>query len=201
MMDTENKHYFTDNRNLPSNRKEHSFYFQGNTFSFVSDTGVFSKSGVDYGTRVLLETIGSETLGNEVLDLGCGYGVIGIVVKAMHPTVQVTGIDINPRAVELTEENAKRNHVEMKTYVGDGFTDINQTFDTILTNPPIRAGKSVIYSLFRDSYVHLNEGGKLVVVIRKQQGANSAKQELETIYGNCEIRTKEKGYWILIAKK
>ena len=136
-----------------------------------------------------------------VLDLGCGYGVIGIVVKAMHPTIQVTGIDINPRAVELAKENAKRNHVEMKTYVGDGLTNIKQTFDTILTNPPIRAGKSVIYSLFRDSYVHLNEGGKLVVVIRKQQGANSAKQELETIYGNCEIRTKEKGYWILIAKK
>ena len=201
MIYTENKHYFTDNRDLPSNRKEHSFYIQGHTFSFVSDTGVFSKSGVDYGTRVLLETVSLETLGKEVLDLGCGYGVIGIVIKAMHPEIHVTGIDINPRAVELTEENAKRNCVEIKTYVSDGFEEVDETFDTILTNPPIRAGKRVIYSLFRDSYTYLREGGKLVVVIRKQQGANSAKQELEKIYRNCEILTKEKGYWILIANK
>lgn len=197
----ENNHYFTDNSNLPSNKKEHSFFFLGKKYSFTSDTGVFSKSGIDFGTRVLLEVVSEENLNGKILDLGCGYGVIGIVLKDLNPTLQVTCSDINPRAVDLTKENAIHNHVEVKTIVSDGFTDIHDDFNIILTNPPIRTGKKVIYSLFQGTYEHLEKQGRLYVVIRKQQGANSAKQELERIYGNCEIIAKEKGYWILMAMK
>lgn len=173
----------------------------GKTFSFVSDTGVFSKSGVDFGTYVLLETLCELNLDGSLLDLGCGYGVIGIVLKTWFPTLEVTCSDINTRAVELTELNAKRNNVQLNTQVSDGFDRIKQKLDIVVTNPPIRAGKQVIYKMFRDAYEHLNAGGTLYVVIRKQQGAESAKHEIADIFGECETIAKKKGYWILMAKK
>lgn len=173
----------------------------GNLFTFVTDNGVFSKTGIDYGTQVLLETCTEEPLSGKILDLGCGYGPVGIIIKKLYPQSEVTSVDVNPRAVELTEINAEKNQVQIHAFVSDGFDQITDAFDTVITNPPIRAGKKVIYKMFEDSYDHLCDHGKLYAVIRRQQGAESAVKKIDSVFHNCEILTRDKGYWVLKAEK
>ena len=175
-------HYFTDNRQLPQNRKEISFRFSGFMLKFVTDNGVFSKNRVDLGTEVFLKTLSTQMLGDRVLDLGCGYGVSGITV-------------------ELAVLNAQKNGVEAEARVSDCFANIAETLSDILINPPIRAGKQVIFAMFEQALAHLEQGGHLMIVIRKQQGAESAWRKLRELFGNCEILEKEKGYWILKSTK
>lgn len=194
-------HYFTDNSNLEENRKDHSFRFSGHLFTFTTDTGVFSKRGVDAGSEILLEALEKEDLNGKVLDLGCGYGVLGIVLKKINPDIQITLIDINPRAVELTTINCQNNQVEGTVYESNGFEKIDDTYQTIITNPPIRTGKKEIFKLYSDAYAHLEDGGTFYVVIRKQQGAESTKAYLEELFGNCDILCKSKGYWVLKSHK
>ncbi len=194
-------HYFTDNRQLPQNRKEISFRFSGFIIPLITDNGVFCKSEVDFGSYVLLKTIKEEPLGDHILDLGCGYGVIGITVKKMFPDAEMLMVDVNPRAVELAVLNAQKNGVEAEVRVSDVFGNVTETLSDILTNPPIRAGKKVIYAMFEQAYEHLCLQGHLYVVIRKQQGALSAKAKIEEIFGNCEVIKKEKGYYILKSTK
>ncbi len=199
-----NHHYFTDNRHLPENRKEISFRFWCFSLAFMTDLGVFSKSGVDFGTRVLLNTVEkqADTLGNELLDMGCGYGVIGICLKKTFPDKSMTMVDINPRAVELAALNAQKNDVQAQILVSDGFEELHDhTYSDILTNPPIRAGKKVIYAMFAGAYEHLRPGGSLWVVIRKAQGAPSAHNYITSVFGNCEVIGKENGYFVLKAQK
>ena len=180
-------HYFTDNRHLAQNRKEITFRFSCFTCRFITDNGVFCKDYVDYGSQELLKAIEKQgEMGSRVLDLGCGYGVIGIVLKKMYPDSRLTLAEINPRSLQLAEENSG---VE-----GNTFTDI-------VTNPPIRAGKEIVHRMFEEGYEHLEDNGRLWVVIRKQQGASSAKKKIEEVFGNCEILQKSKGYYILFARK
>lgn len=195
-------HYFEDTRHLKSNRKDFSFRFWCFNYSFVSDNGVFSKEELDEGTRILLETALENKLEGKVLDLGCGIGPVGVVVKHNFPNCEVEMVDVNPRALELAKENAKRNHVDTKIYLSDAFENIEtRDFSAILVNPPIRAGKAVIYKMFDQSIQHLKENGCLWVVMRKSHGALSAKKKLEVIYGNCEIVNREKGFYILCSQK
>jgi 16S rRNA (guanine1207-N2)-methyltransferase len=190
-------HYFTDNRSLKENRKVHSFRFSGHLLHFTTDNGVFSKEGVDYGTQVMLKALLSEPPEGRVLDLGCGYGVIGICVKKQFPSCEVVCSDINPRAAELAELNCRENGTDCTVIISDGFSGITDRFDTVITNPPIRTGKKVIYRMFEDASEHLNCGGTFLAVIRRQQGAESAVKKLTEIFGNCEVIYREKGYWIL----
>lgn len=196
-------HYFTDNRHLRENRKEISFRFWCINYSFITDNGVFSKDGIDFGTKVLLKTLCDRNeLEHCILDVGCGYGPIGITLKKIFPDKQVEMVDVNPRAVLLAQENAVKNEVDVTIYESDVYERVNgNTFTDIITNPPIRAGKAVIYKIFEDSYCHLQIGGRLWVVIRKQQGALSALNKIETVFGNCEIVCKDKGYCVLKAEK
>lgn len=199
-----NNHYFTDNRHLPENRKELSFRFWCITLKLISDNGVFSKNNVDYGSRVLLEALreNDDCLGSRLLDVGCGYGVIGLSLKKAYPDKQVTMLDINPRAVELTKLNARNNQCEVIVHVSDAYEKVqDQSYSDIITNPPIRAGKKVIYPIFANAYEHLDIHGSLWIVIRKAQGADSAKKYIESVFGNCEIIKKDKGYYILRAIK
>lgn len=199
-----NNHYFTDNRHLPENRKEISFRFWRISLTLMTDLGVFSKNGVDFGTRVLLNTLmeQADELGDSLLDMGCGYGVIGIGMKKAFPEKAITMVDINPRAVELARLNAKRNDAEARIMVSDGYQKLNdQIYSDIITNPPIRAGKKVIYGIFAQAYEHLQPQGCLWVVIRKAQGALSARSYIESVFGNCTIIAKEKGYFVLKAQK
>ncbi len=194
-------HYFTDNRNLEENRKEHSFRFSGHLYTFVTDNGVFSKTGVDRGTEILLEACLDEHLYGRVLDLGCGYGVVSAVLGTAFPSVKMTAVDINPRAVELTQINCAQNHVPCDAFVSDGFAAVDGLFSHVVTNPPIRAGKAVIYGMFEDSFRHLVRRGTLIAVIRRKQGAESAVKKLTEIFGNCEVISRDKGYWVLRSTK
>lgn len=196
-------HYFTDNRHLAEDRKEISFRFWCFNYSFITDNGVFSKGGVDFGTRVLLSTIAErKELGSYVLDMGCGYGPVGITLKKVFPTSTFEMVDVNPRAVLLAKENAKKNNIEATIYESDVYESVTgNTFTDVISNPPIRAGKKVIYKIFEEAYDHLAEDGTLWVVIRKQQGALSALDKIKEVFGNCDIIHKEKGYFILKARK
>lgn len=195
-------HYFTDNRQLAQNRKEITFRFSCFKFSFITDNGVFSKEYVDYGSMIFLEALEKEKLGNNLLDVGCGYGTLGVVLKKMNPASKVTMIDVNPRALELAAINAEKNETEVDIRQSDIYEKVSEdNFTDIITNPPIRAGKAVIYKIFDEAYEHLAGGGHLYVVIRKQHGALSAQKEIASVFGNCDIIHKDRGYFVLKSTK
>lgn len=192
------KHYFTDNRDLPSRRRQIAYSFQGKEYTFTVDDGVFSKSEVDRGSHTLLKALSKETLQGHVLDLGCGYGVIGIVLKDWFPELTVTAVDVNPRAVELAVLNSMASGRTVEALVSDGFSALEkQVFQAVITNPPIRAGKKVIYRMFEDAYAHLSDGGSFYAVIRRNQGAESAMNRLAEIFGSCDLIDRDRGYWVL----
>lgn len=170
-------------------------------FTFTTDNGVFSKTGIDYGSEVLLKEVCKQGIHGAVLDMGCGYGTIGVVLKKLNPSCSVVSVDVNPRAVELTGINGQQNGAQLTAFVSDGFESVHSQFDFVITNPPIRAGKKVIYKMFEDAYTHLNDGGEIFAVIRKKQGAESAVKKFEEIFSNCEVLARDKGYWILRSKK
>ena len=191
------RHYFTDNSDLPSHRKEVMCSMGKRTWTFVTDDGVFSKNEVDRGTLTLLKALMYEDLQGRLLDLGCGYGVIAVVLKTAYPDIEVTAADVNPRALTLAEENAAKNRTEVSVLNSDGFASINGTFDIIVTNPPVRTGKAVIYAMFEDAYAHLSEGGRFYAVIRRKQGAESAMNKLAELFGSCDLIDRDRGYWVL----
>lgn len=195
------RHYFTENQDLPENRKEHIFLFKNRRFRFVTDNGVFSKKSVDEGTEILLETIQDEPLHGDVLDLGCGYGPLAVVLKKLFSTIAVIGTDINPRAIELAQENALLNDAEVTFRVSDAFAHVPEMFDVIVTNPPIRTGKTVIYDLFTAAERHLEKDGALYIVIRKKQGAESALAFLRTVFATVTCIRRKRGYWVLKCTK
>jgi 16S rRNA (guanine1207-N2)-methyltransferase len=156
---------------------------------------------VDTGTRLLLEALPEEMAG-EILDLGCGWGVIGISIARKWPETRVTMADVNLRALELTRENAKRNRAEVICTESDGMEAFaGKTFDAVVTNPPIRAGKQVIYKMFADAAGCLKPGGALYLVIRKQQGAESCIRYLQTLYKRTEKLDKSGGFWVIRASE
>lgn len=195
-------HYFsTDHSDHGEDFRIIEEVFHQQSYTFITSSGVFSKKRVDFGSRLLIKTVQIGTA-KEILDLGCGYGPIGLVIASTYPDVHVTMVDINPRAVELAKENAKRNKVEGQTsiYLSDGYAAIpDSQFDLVLINPPIRAGKSVVYRLFAETKKHLKPGGRLSIVIRKQQGAESAKKELAKLYPKVDLLKQKKGYWVIEA--
>ena len=195
-------HYFKDDPNLKSEIREINFLLFNRAFSFSSDAGVFSKNELDEGTKTLLESTIKQNLSGRVLDLGCGIGMVGVVLGVLYPELTVDLIDVNHRALNLASINKERYHLEnLNVFYSDGFQQIQTKYNFVVTNPPIRAGKTVIYSFFDGSYEHLIEGGILLVVIRKSHGAPSAKQKLEELFGNCEIIDRNKGYYVLKSVK
>lgn len=192
-------HYYTDNRQLPHDRKEISFRFSGLNFTFQTDSGVFSRDRVDTGTAILLNALAKEGLKGRILDMGCGYGVIGIVVGKAFAGTEVVMADVNPRAVECAVSNAQRNGADCKILVSDGFKQIEGSYNIIISNPPIRAGKAVIYTMFEDSVRFLEPEGRLYLVMRKQHGALSAVRKLEELFDTVEIIAKDKGFFVIRA--
>lgn len=190
-------HYFSSNPTSESNEKLIEYHFAGRTLHLITDNGVFSKAHVDFATSLMLNTIIDEVKG-EVLDLGCGYGVIGIAVASNPNVKKVTMCDVNHRALDLAKRNAEKNQVENVTIVeSDGFANIEDTFDTIITNPPIRAGKAVIYQMYEDSKKHLKEGGCFFLVINKKHGAPSTMTYLKELFENVEVLEKKAGFHVI----
>ena len=190
-------HYYTDNSDLASNRESFDYYFHNEVFRFTTDNGVFSKNGVDYGSYVLLDTIYSKDLGKSFLDLGSGYGPIGIIIKRFNPDIEVEMVEVNSRAVELSILNGDSNKTDIKVHLCDDILSLKHNFDTISLNPPIRAGKVVIYSLYEKAMMKLNPNGHLYVVIRKAQGAKSSISKLETLFKRVEVINKDSGYYVI----
>lgn len=166
---------------------------------FLTDAGVFSKKMIDFGSQVLLSCLSFQQ-GETVLDVGCGYGPLGLsLVKAQG--VHATMVDVNTRALDLAQKNADLNQVEAKIFQSNVYDQVEGSFDHIISNPPIRAGKKVVHQVLSGSFDHLNPGGDLTIVIQKKQGAPSAKAKMEEVFGNCEILKKDKGYYILRSEK
>ena len=167
----------------------------GESFQFYTDAGVFSKKMIDYGSQVLLSALDLEA-GNTLLDVGCGYGPLGISLAKVQG-VKVTMIDINSRAIDLAKQNAERNKIEATIFQSNIYEQVEGKFDHVISNPPIRAGKQVVHEIIEKSKDFLETGGDLTIVIQKKQGAPSAKSKMEDVFGNCEIVKKDKGYYIL----
>jgi 16S rRNA (guanine1207-N2)-methyltransferase len=170
----------------------------GNELTFVTDAGVFSRDGLDRGTEVLLNALPPMT--GRVLDLGCGWGAVGVALGRRWPDLDIVMTDINSRAVELARRNLAENGVQATVVQGDGFASVEGRFDAIITNPPIRAGKAVIYGLFAQARERLKPGGALYVVIRKQQGAPSALKYLKEVYARAETVDRGSGFHVLRAQ-
>lgn len=191
-------HYFEYDPNMVSNRHEIRFEILGKKFNLMSDNGVFSKSELDEGTRTLIETSFNQRLNGKVLDLGCGIGTVGLVLKSLLSSLQVSMVDVQHNAVELAKENIKRLKLEgIEAYESNVVESVTTTFNYVLTNPPIRAGKATVHEFFDGAYKVLEKDGVLLVVIRKSHGAPSAKVYLENLFGNCEILRRNKGFYIL----
>ena len=197
-------HYYSQKPDAESSPKIWPYTLKGRNFRFKSDNGVFSKNDIDFGSRLLIETFSLDNeINGDILDAGCGYGPIGLSMAAVYPDRQIEMIDINSRAVELAKENAVLNGIEnVRIHESDRLAAVSGTdFAAVLTNPPIRAGKKVVHAILAESYDYLALGGSLWVVIQKKQGAPSAKEKMEELFGNAEVAVKEKGYYILVSKK
>lgn len=191
-------HYFTNNVDLKSKKEKIIFHYHQHNVYLFGDNGVFSKGQVDYGTRVLLDTIHLTTKHHSVLDVGCGYGAIGLSLKVAYPWINVDMVDVNLRALELTKEAIIENGLEnVNCFESNVYENVKKCYDVIVTNPPIRAGKKVVFDILEKAYHHLNDGGELYVVIQKKQGAPSALKKMEEVFENCEILKRDKGYYIL----
>ncbi len=190
------EHYFSKTPLSESKPESCAYSYRGHPLTFTSDAGVFSRGEVDFGTDVLLKALPSPMHGR-VLDLGCGWGVVGVCVSKANPDCQVVMSDVNGRALGLARQNLKANGVHAEVVESDGLQSVPGKFDIILTNPPIRAGKQVIYRLFSESASRLNPGGALYIVIRKQQGAPSAITYLKTLFAKVDTIEKSGGFWVL----
>lgn len=198
-----NDHYFSEQPNVPSSPKTWEVELKGQTFEFISDEGVFSKRGIDLGTKLLIEAFEMTETAGPLLDVGCGYGPIGLALAKAYSSRDVVMIDINERAVKLSEKNAERNGIEnARIFQSYLFTKVQtEDFAAILSNPPIRAGKDVVYQLFEEAVQHLAAGGEFWTVVRKQQGAASALKKLQGIFPDVAVVLKKKGYVVMRGTK
>lgn len=196
-------YYFTQNPDVVHQEKNWHFELYGKIFNFTTDNGVFSKSTVDFGSRLLLEALQDANLTGKILDVGCGYGPLGLALAYKFPTTQVDMVDVNLLALKLASKNAQQNGItNVNIFESDGYQAITTTdYNAIITNPPIRAGKQVVHRILSEAKQHLALAGTLTVVIQKKQGAPSAKKKMEEIFGNCEVLLKNKGYFILQSQK
>ncbi len=191
-------HYFENDENLASEIKPFNISINGNSFTFNTDNGVFSKGELDFGTNLLIKNILKLNITGDILDLGCGYGAIGIIVKKITNSM-VTMSDVNKRAIHLTKMNAKKNNVIVDTVLSDGYENIPNKFNYVFSNPPIRVGKKKLYELLIETKNHLKENGELIIVVRKEQGALSLMKDMKKYY-NVLVLDKEKGFFIISLK-
>lgn len=197
------EHYYAKSPNVKSERKTIAKQLRDQTLSFTTDAGVFSKGSVDFGSTLLVETFEMPAVEGSVLDIGCGYGPVGLTVASAYPDRQVHMIDVNERAMSLSKENATLNQLHnVRIYENEAFENVpSNEFALVLTNPPIRAGKDVVFSFYEAAYDKLVKGGTLWVVIQKKQGAPSSMKKMESLFGNVSVEAKQKGYYILKSLK
>ena len=198
-------HYYDKDPEVASQREDFKYRYQQNELKLATDSGVFSKGKIDYGSDLLLRTFLKEHPpgpSKTIIDAGCGYGPIGLMIAKVSPHHKVILLDVNHRALDLAKENSEKNHIDNAVIQeSDGLAEIpDDSADMIVTNPPIRAGKSVVHGILEDAYSKLKKDGELYVVIQKKQGMPSAKKKMEAVFRNVETLAKDKGYYILKSK-
>ncbi len=191
-------HYYDLDPSLESKERLIEFVVLGRKISLLVDNGVFSKSKLDEGSKLLIETVLPLGLTGRILDLGCGYGPIGLSLALSSINASVTLVDINPRAVALAKKNAELLNLSNRVTClqSDIYSNVEGKFDAITLNPPIRAGKKVTYTMYKEAKEHLVSGGQFYFVIRKAQGASSASQYVKEVFGNITLIARHKGYHI-----
>ena len=195
-------HYYVNDNNLRSDKHIVTYTYKGNVLKYNADNGVFSKERVDFGTNVLLNALPDFPDGARVLDVGSGYGVIGIAIAKSNAKIRVEMVDVNERAVSLAKENISLNKANnANVYLSNLYENVEGTFDYIISNPPIRAGKEIVHGVVKDGFKHLNEGGKIYLVIQKKQGSPSLEKCMFEVFGNVETIDKKNGYFVLMSKK
>lgn len=187
--------YFAQQPDAPSSPRAFELTWNGRAYTFLTDSGVFSKGELDAGTRALLFALPDPGEGR-LLDLGCGWGPVGVLMGAQYPRAQITMTDVNERAVALARKNALANRVTATAVVGDGLQNAPGPWDVLALNPPIRAGKALVYRLFAECAIALAPRGALYVVIRRQQGADSAKQYLRTLFRQVDTVARKGGFHV-----
>ncbi len=193
------EHYFTNNYNLESDKKLIEFKFKNKEYRFYTDNGVFSKNNVDIGTTVLLSALDFNSMNGNVLDIGCGYGPIGIVV-ASNTKCNVTMTDINERAISLSKENIELNQINnARTIISDMYENIDEKYDYIISNPPIRIGKVNLYKLITMAKNYLTKNGQLIIVVNKHQGAKSLINDMSKYY-NIDVILKKHDFFVINLK-
>ena len=189
-------HYFINDDNLKYEEKVIHCKIQGINLSFLSNSGVFSKDKIDYGTKLLLNSIDIDDMNGDVLDLGCGIGVIGITIKSKNNLVLVDMVDVNERAINLSKYNMVLNRVDTHIFISDIYSNVNKKYDYIITNPPIRAGKKVVLGMILGSYDYLNDNGILYFVMRKDHGVKTVIKKMEGMF-KVDVINRDKGFYIV----
>jgi len=195
-------HYYTNKPGAAHDEQQMTFTLRGHELRFTTDAGVFSRDRVDFGSLLLIENMQFPRQAR-VLDVGCGYGPIGLTAAKLASEGKVTMIDVNERAADLARRNAERNGIHnVEVRVSDVYSAVQgECYDVILTNPPIRAGKEIVHRIFTEGYDLLTDGGEMWVVIQKKQGAPSALKKLQELYKHVDEVDREKGYSIFRAVK
>ncbi len=188
-------HYF-ENSDLKHNIQKIKVKINNCDFTFMTDNGVFSKKGLDFGTRSLLENL--DSIKGDVLDFGCGYGPIGIYISKLT-SANVDMVDVNLRSLDLAKKNAQLNQVKVNIFESNIYSNISKKYDFIITNPPIRVGKKILYEILFDAKNYLKPNGQLWLVINKDQGAKSTLNDLKKTY-EVTLVNKNKGFYIIKAK-
>lgn len=203
-------HYYDSMPDTPSDRRNIEFRANGINFSFVTDSNVFSRNDVDKGTELLIESVIEDIKergakkGERLLDLGCGYGVVGVVMKSVFMSFEVTSVDVNSRAVSLAKENASNNNVKLtRVMQSDVLSALSSEdiFDIVMTNPPVRAGKQTVFAFYEQAYEHMAPGAAIYSVLQRKQGAPSSEKKLTELFGNCETVAISGGYRVMKAVK
>ena len=196
-------HYFVNDDKVVSKPRVVCYSINGVDFSLESDNGVFSKNELDKGSELLIKELLPINLGENILDIGCGIGVIGLTLAYFTPSLKVCLSDVNTRALSLCSANANSLKLSQRVTIlqSDIYEKIEGKYSSIVSNPPIRAGKKVTYEIYRGALDHLVDSGSLYIVIRKNQGALSVKSYLEELFGNVALLAREKGYYVLKATK
>ena len=194
------EHYYSEQQKSLLKIKKIKQRIKNIEFEFYTSSGVFSRERIDKGTLILAENMTVEK-NSDVLDIGCGIGVIGIAAAKLF-NANVVMSDINQRAVMLVKMNAKLNNVKVDIYQGNLYEPIKDpNFDAILSNPPQTAGKEICFKLIAQSKKYLKNKGSLQLVARHNKGGKTLSKKMGEIFGNVKVIAKEAGYWVYVSEK
>lgn len=193
-------HYYDEEQQGPVREREVSFTARGRSFTAVTANGVFSKDSLDNGTALLIEKALLPEDGR-VLDLGCGWGAVGLVVKSLHPGLEVVMSDVNRRAVSLARKNLEKAGVEAEVVVSDGFSNLKGFFDAVLLNPPYAAGRDVCFRLIQESSDNLDSDGSLQLVARHKKGGAALEKKMKEVFGNVDVLGRGGGFRVYRSRK